>query len=167
MKIQAKPLLAGLALASLWLAGTTLPSAHAQSTSAGGVEPPVANCNVDDFADAPAATYCTGATVSESGSATDACDVAASCSVEFEYGPGGTNYTITVTLAASTTVDHDDVEEIVLCIRPPQATQAAPDPRAGHGYTAAVRVSSCNSGEKTAAEAEDGGFVTSVQEPQS
>ena len=146
MKVPTKPVLAGMALASVLLASVNLANAEGSE------------CSVDNWNDAPASEYCAGGTVTDS-HAMDGCDVSASCSVTFAYGPGGQD-SATLTPSVSLSVEHDEVDDIVICIASPQATTAAFSvvTNGGHGYTARARISPCNGGEATAAAAVDGQF---------
>ena len=143
MKTATKSVLAGLTFASMLLAGANLAIVE-------GTE-----CSVDDWNDAPASDYCTDGTVTVS-HAMDGCDVNASCSVTFTHGPGGVDST-TLTPPVSLSVEHDEVDEIDICIAPPQASTAF-SVLADNDYTAKARVSPCNSGEVTAADAVSGQF---------
>ena len=147
MKNPSKPVLAGMALASMLLAGANLANATGSE------------CSLDDWNDAPASTYCSDGEVTDS-QAMDGCDVSASCSVQFTYGPGGQS-SATVTPSVNLTVEHEEVDDIVICIAPPQAVAASASVlfNSGHGYTATARVSSCKGGEVTAASAADGQFA--------
>ena len=142
MKIPTKPLLAGMALASMLLAGATLTSTASSAASS--------ECSIDDWDRAPASHHCSNATVTASSEA-DKCDVEATCSVAFQYGSPPELSSATFTPSVSVTVHHELVGNILICIAPPDDEG---------GYTATVRVGLCNEGEVFAAEAVGGRFVT-------
>ena len=153
MKIPTKSVLAGMALASMLLAGAGPAAAAGASTTS-------TECGIDDWNDAPASAYCSNATVTAS-HAMDGCDVSATCSVTFTDGPGGLN-SVTVTPTLSLTVEHEELDDIVICISRSQSAKVGVSPLvtdSSHEYTAAARTS-CREGEATAAEAVDGEFHT-------